>query len=66
MEGFSGDAIEDAEVGFAVREPRARLIMEVSELLVLEGSSAVVAVDVIVVGIIVAIVAIASPVNYSS
>ena len=67
VEGLSGDAIEDPEVGLTVREPRAMLIVEASELLVLKGSSVVVAIDVIAVGIIVvAIAAIASAVNYSS
>ena len=50
------------EVGLVVRELRGMSIVEASELLVLEGGRAVVAVDVIVVGIIVAIAAISSPV----
>lgn len=38
--------------------------MEAFELLVVEGSSAVVAVDVIVVGIVIAIAAVVGPVYY--
>ena len=65
MEGFGGDVIMDPEVGLAVREPRATSIVEATELLVMEGSNAVVAVDVMVVGIVVAIAAVVGHVNYA-
>ena len=56
--GLSGDAIEDPEVGLAVRELRATSIVEAIELLAVEGSG-VVAVDVMVVGIVVPSVVVA-------
>ena len=72
IEGLGGDATEDPEVGLALlgllgilqSESRAVLIVEAIKLLAAGGSSAVVAVDGIVVGIVVAIVAVVGPVNY--